>query len=191
MSLKRRPTDAEIVILAKQLRPLWQQGDSVRPWLRQHHEVLLGLVHGEWSWAAVSAALTKAGITYRTGKPWTEKQLRSEMSRSLQPLKGYRRRKPKPELPVAAAFEAIAVAAGPPAAGLQMSAVPIPPLVRFAASPPSPSPTATVSAARFKPASFRLQEPPSASSISSEATAQELTPSDHPAFGSPDPKEPS
>ena len=41
MSLKRRPTDDEIEALAELFRPLWRQGDIMRPWLRQHHDMLL------------------------------------------------------------------------------------------------------------------------------------------------------
>lgn len=96
MSLKRTPTDEEIDALAEQFRQLWRRGDVVRPWFRQHREMLLGLVHGDWSWASVGRALSKAGITYRTGTPWTAKWLRSDFSRAQTPLKGYARRGRKP-----------------------------------------------------------------------------------------------
>jgi hypothetical protein len=91
MPMKRTPTDDEIVVLAVQLGQLWRHGDVVRPWFRQHRDMLLSLVHGDWSWATLANALTKAGITYRTGKPWTAKWLRSDFCRAQIPLKGYRR----------------------------------------------------------------------------------------------------
>ena len=98
MPLKRTPTDEEIEALAEQFRNLWQDGDVVRPWFRQHREMLLGLVHGDWSWAAVGQALTKAGITYRTGKPWTAKWLQSDFSRAQMPLRGYGRKRGQREI---------------------------------------------------------------------------------------------
>lgn len=93
MSLKRVPTDDEINSLAEHFRTLWTPGDVVRPWFRKHREMMLELVHGAWSWAAIARALTKAGITYRTGKPWTAKWLQSDFSRAQVPLKGYARRR--------------------------------------------------------------------------------------------------
>ena len=93
MPRKRTPTDEEIEALAEQFRHLWRQGDVVRPWFRQHRDMLLGLVHGDWSWASVGQALTKAGITYRTGKPWTAKWLQSDFSRAQMPLRGYGRKR--------------------------------------------------------------------------------------------------
>jgi hypothetical protein len=177
MSLKRRPTDAEIEALAEIFRPLWRQGDIMRPWLRQHHELLRSLVHGEWSWAAVGAAMTKLGITYRTGKPWTEKGLRSELSRALMPLKGYRQRQPKPEA------QATAETNLRPGAVAQTNLPPIPPSV------PSLPPAAAVAAApRFKPASFRISE---SSFAPSESTPAETAHTPCQTFGPSEPKEPS
>lgn len=92
MSRKRIHTEAEIEALAEMLRPLWRQGDVVRPWLRQHYDMLFDLVHGHWSWAAIARAMTLAGITYRTGKAWDADWLQSEVYRARQPLKGYRRK---------------------------------------------------------------------------------------------------
>ncbi len=169
MSLKRRPTDAEIEALAEIFRPLWRQGDIMRPWLRQHHELLRSLVHGEWSWAAVGAAMTKLGITYRTGKPWTEKGLRSELSRARMPLKGYRQRQPKPEA------QATAETNLPPGAVAQTDLPPIPP------------PSAVAAAPRFKPASFRI---PETSPAPSESTPAEITGNYRQPFGPSEPKEP-
>ena len=47
--------------------------------------MLLDLVHGEWCWEAVGQALTKAGITYRIGKPWTADWLRADFARAEPP----------------------------------------------------------------------------------------------------------
>src|SRR5271168_689365 len=142
MSLKRTPTDEEIEALAEQFRPLWRQGDIVRPWLRQYRDMLLDLVHGGWSWASVGQALTRTGITYRTGKPWTAKWLRSEFSRAQIPLKGYRRRQSQAESLAAIRPPAPSIAAAP--------STPLP------LTPSQPAPNAP----RFKPASFRVSEPP-------------------------------
>jgi hypothetical protein len=177
MSLKRKPTDAEIEALAEIFRPLWQQGDILRPWLRQHHELLRSLVHGEWSWAAVGAALTKVGITYRTGMPWTDKRLRSELSRALLPLKGYRRRQPKPEAQPTAKTTLL------PGAVAQTDLPPIPP-----SAPSLPPAPAVAAAPRFKPASFRI---PESSSAPSESTSAEVARNHRLTFGPSEPKEPS
>lgn len=182
MSLKRKPTDAEIEVLAATLRPLWRPGDVVRPWLRQHRDMLLELVHGEWSWAAVGAALSKAGITYRTGAPWTAKTLRSEFSRAQTPLKGYRRRPGRsgdaaPEPPPVETPVTIGAGAVPPAAA---AAAPV-----ILPLPPGPRPFA-VSAPRFKPASLRVQDPPP---VPNEAERVEIERNRRLTFGPPEPKE--
>lgn len=135
MPRKRTPTDEEIEALAEQFRNLWRQGDVVRPWFRQHRDMLLGLVHGGWSWAAVGQALTKAGITYRTGKPWTAKWLQSDFSRAQTPLRGYaRKHDPHGSTPAKHPNPAL--------------------IATTAAAQPAPA------APRFKPASFRSPEPP-------------------------------
>ena len=92
MALKRTPSDDEIKALAAKFLALWSSGDVIRPWLRLHSEMLLAFVHSGWSWAAIARAMTLAGITYRTGKPWTADWLQSEAYRARLPLKGYRRR---------------------------------------------------------------------------------------------------
>ena len=182
MSLKRKPTDAEIEMLAATFRPLWRPGDVVRPWLRQHQDMLLELVHGEWSWAAIGAALSKAGITYRTGAPWTAKALRSEFSRAQTPLKGYRRRLGSPE----------AAASAPPPVEAQVTigagvvspaAAPAAPVM--SPLPPGPGPSAA-SGPRFKPASLRVHEAPP---VLSEAERAEIERNRRLTFGPPESKE--
>lgn len=91
MPYKRTATDDEIAVLAERLRPLWRSGDAVRPWLRKHGDLLINLVHDDWSWDGVAAALNGAGITYRTGNPWTGKRLNREYHRA--------RAKPKRAVP--------------------------------------------------------------------------------------------
>jgi hypothetical protein len=103
MSQKRMPSDHEIASLADRFRELWKPGEEMRPWLREQSELLLQLVHGKWSWASMARVLTTAGITYRTGKPWSAGLLRKDFSRAQSPLKGYARRQkvePPPEIAV-------------------------------------------------------------------------------------------
>lgn len=100
MSQKHMPSDHEISSLADQLRELWTPGEEVRPWLRAQRDILLGLVRGKWSWASMARVLTTAGITYRTGRPWSAGLLRKDFSRAQSPLKGYARR------PIATASDA-------------------------------------------------------------------------------------
>jgi hypothetical protein len=69
MTYKRTPTDDEIEALAEIFRPLWRVGEAVRPWLRKHDSMLNYLVHDDWSWAGVAAALDRTGFVYGTGKP--------------------------------------------------------------------------------------------------------------------------
>jgi hypothetical protein len=92
MSQKRMPSDHEIASLADRFRELWKPGEEMRPWLREQSEALLKLVYGKWSWASMARVLTTAGITYRTGKPWSAGLLRKDFSRAQSPLKGYARR---------------------------------------------------------------------------------------------------
>ena len=87
MPYKRTPTDEEIAALADQFRPLWRQNEPMRPWLRKHGEALMELVHGDWSWDSVAAALNRAGITYQTGNPWTGYRLRRNYLTAKIPLK--------------------------------------------------------------------------------------------------------
>ncbi len=87
MTYKRTPTDDEIEALAEIFRPLWRVGEAVRPWLRKHDSMLNDLVHDDWSWAGVAAALDRAGIGYGTGKPWQAEQLRAKIAGTRRPLK--------------------------------------------------------------------------------------------------------
>jgi len=93
MTKKSMPADHEISMLADGFREIWTPGEDIRTWLRKHNVIMLELVHGGWSWAALAVVLTKAGITYRTGTAWTTDSLRQEATRATAPLKGYARRR--------------------------------------------------------------------------------------------------
>ncbi len=139
MSLRRVPSDNEIEALAARFRAIWAPGEVIRPWLRQHAEMLLALVREGWSWAAIARALTRAGITYRTGRAWTADGLQSEAYRARKPLRGYVRKSTQPtETDLARGSEGVPPA---PAAGAIL-------------------PTAAPAEPRFKPVSFRPIEPP-------------------------------
>jgi hypothetical protein len=168
MPRKRKPTDDEIDTLADQFSQLWRPGDVLRPWFRQHQNMLLDLVHGAWSWESVGQALTKAGITYGTGKPWTAKWLQSDFNRAQQPLKGYGRNKPPPNSSSAPAPASVAPA--------------LPPVLITPATPASRK----SGGSRFKPATFRVVEPARALS---ETERAEIERNRRLTFGSPDKKE--
>lgn len=103
------------------------------------------LVNDDWSWAAVADALTRAGITWRTGRGWSAEGLRREIVRASIPLKsrGREGKAPSPAAQVSAPGEATTpqVAAGSPAPA--------------SFPPPSAAPVP-----RFKPASLKPYEPP-------------------------------
>jgi hypothetical protein len=149
MPYKRVVTEEEINALAEQLRPLWRPGDVIRPWLRRHSAMLLDLVRGDWSWSAIASAMTRAGITYRTGKPWTADWLQSDFYRARTPLKGHARRQrlaPEPEA------QAIGLRPSPQTAACDPDGQ--------APSPASESLSDRTSKLqpRFKPASFKPAE---------------------------------
>jgi len=151
MSQKRMPSDQEIASLADRLRDLWQPGEEIRPWLREQGGVLLELIHGKWSWASMARVLTAAGITYRTGRPWSANLLRKDFSRAQAPLKGYARR------PSSTAPDIVVLLPG--------SALPSTAMTQHATdAPPSITP-----GQRFKPAVPKPYAPPS------ELTADERT----------------
>src|SRR3978361_219160 len=85
MPYKRPPTDAEVAALAERLKPLWRTGEAMRPWLRKHGDMLVTLVHDDWSWEGIAAALNHARITYHTGNAWTGKRLNREYHRARKP----------------------------------------------------------------------------------------------------------
>jgi len=105
MPLKRRPSDEELNQLAAEFRGKWQPGNVIRPWLRKHQARLTALVAEDWSWATLADALTRAGITYRSQRPWTGDGLKAEVRRASLPLKSRGRGKapsPAAQLPAPA-----------------------------------------------------------------------------------------
>jgi hypothetical protein len=149
MPIKRQPSEAELDALAERFRALWRAGDVLRPWLRKHHAMFRALVHDDWSWAAVAVALTRAGITWRTGRAWSAEGLRREVVRASLPLKsrGWAAEAPAP----ASSDPASGAPAGPQAA----AASPVP---AQAAPAPAPPPSGST-VPRFKPASLKPYEP--------------------------------
>jgi hypothetical protein len=137
MPVKRKPSEAELAALAEEFRALWRQGDVVVPWLRKHKNRLRALIVDDWSWAAIANALTRAGITYRTGRPWTANNLRYDVRRASRPLKRQ-------------------LIAGTAAAVPQAAASPIP--AQAVAAPILPPSASAVP--RFKPGSLKPYEPP-------------------------------
>ena len=89
MPKKRKVSAEEIAVLAKQFRGLWSKGTIMRPWMREHRPMVLGLVHGDYSWDAIARAFSKANIKYDDGKgqDWTSEGLRREFVRAVRPLK--------------------------------------------------------------------------------------------------------
>jgi hypothetical protein len=89
MPKKRKPSVEEIAALTNELRTLWRRGEALRPWLRKHRQMILDLVHDDWSWAAIAKVFSKAGIKYRAGKgqDWHAEGLRREFVRAAIPLK--------------------------------------------------------------------------------------------------------
>lgn len=150
MPFKRVVTDDEIEILAEQFRTLWRPGDVIRPWLRRHSKMLLELVHGDWSWSAIASAMTRAGITYRTGKPWTADWLQSDFYRARAPLKGQVR---KQRLEKNTAEEPVVPLQPPQAEPRAQAGQPTRSTVE---APPDQAPKAEP---RFKPVSIKPFEP--------------------------------
>lgn len=82
MAYKRPRTDDELHGLAVELRALWQAGTPVRGWLRDRHPHFGRLLNQGWTWAAIATAMNEAGITYRTGTPWSGVNLRADAFRA-------------------------------------------------------------------------------------------------------------
>ena len=154
MPIKRQPNDDELDALAGRFRALWRAGNVLRPWLRKHHALFRELVDDDGSWAAVAAALTRAGITWRTGRPWSAEGLRREIVRACLPLKKPGRAaqapSPSPSIPEPHT-QAAPIGAAPAPAQPRRGSGAVPSTL-----PPSNDPTVP----RFKPASLKPHEPP-------------------------------
>jgi hypothetical protein len=156
MPLKRQPSDEELNQLAAEFRALWQSGNVIRPWLRKHQARLKTLVGEDWSWATLADALTRAGITYRSKRPWTGDGLKAEVRRAGLPLKRQPFAAPSPttgQVPVG----------GPHRHQLPPSG-PVPSQFMAARRPPGDPEIAgdnrARSVLRFKPGAIRPPEPP-------------------------------
>jgi len=156
MPFKRQPSDEELIQLAEEFRHLWQSGNVIRPWLRKHQARLRALVAGDWSWATLADALTRAGITYRSKRPWTGDGLRAEVRRAGLPLKSRPRDAPSTttgQIP----------AADSPAPQPPSLDVVIPKSTHARPSPAELEPASDNrgrSVPRFKPGAIRPPEPP-------------------------------
>ena len=163
MPIKRRPSELELVALSDQFRALWRPGDVLRPWLRRHHPMIRNLVHSDWSWATVADALTRASITYRTGRAWSAEGLRREVARASAPLRGYGRHGaggPAAPLPSHEAAAQQATLSAAPAALLRPALQQIRPAVPRPQSPQASPAVATPPVPGFKAFSLKPQEPP-------------------------------
>jgi len=77
MPKKRIPSADEIEVMAADILLYIKHGETIRPFIRRNRERLRAIVKDE-SWATLALVLTKAGITYGTGRPWTEHILQQE-----------------------------------------------------------------------------------------------------------------
>ena len=91
MPKKRIPSADEIEVMAADILLYMKNGETIRPFIRRNRERLRAIVKDE-SWATLALVLTKAGITYGTGKPWTEYILQQEFFHATAPSKRQNRR---------------------------------------------------------------------------------------------------
>lgn len=97
MPRKRPRTDADVERLAAEFRERWTPAYGITPWLRKMGPRLHRMVRDDaWAWADIGRAMTLAGITYESGKPWNgtllmvkaaqaRKQLRDRSTRATLP----------------------------------------------------------------------------------------------------------
>ncbi|MCF3947110.1 hypothetical protein AiwAL_10815 [Acidiphilium sp. AL] len=52
------------------------------------------MLDAHWKWAEIAAILTRAGVIYGTGKPWTVEVLTATYHRAKKPLKSSKPRWP-------------------------------------------------------------------------------------------------
>lgn len=160
MNQKPLPSRANVKGLATRLKNLWAPDQSVRPFLRKHTALFRELQRDGWSWAGLALGMNKAGITYRTAKPWTADTLMQAFSRAQVALKDKPR--PQQEAPKEAAIQDgnTAMAASTTDAGASFVAPAIAEPTAFGAPLSAPvGGEATRPAPRFKPVSFRPREP--------------------------------
>jgi hypothetical protein len=96
MTKKRIPSDDEIEVMAKEILPHLRRGETIRPFIRRNQDQLRSIVQDE-SWATLALVLTKVGVTYGTGTPWTGRSLHHEFIHATAASK--RRENRAPESP--------------------------------------------------------------------------------------------
>ena len=151
MPKQREAVPEEIAALAAELRNLWRAGQRLRPWLRKHRQMILGLVHDEWSWDIMAIAFSLAKIKYRSGrgKDWSGEGLRREFFRAALPLKRDKNRENVIDsAPAARSNPVVNANQSPSVAGNQAMPTMTPVTLPTAAAAP-----------RFKPVSLRPAEP--------------------------------
>jgi hypothetical protein len=97
--LNRPPphTEEEIQALVDEFAPSYQPGVTIlTAWFRLQAPRINGLLDANWKWSEIAAVLTRAGVIYGTGKPWTVEVLTAAYHRAKRPIKT-----PKPRWPAA------------------------------------------------------------------------------------------
>ena len=85
--------ESDIETLADELRARLRHGDSIEAWMRRNVAKLTRLVRDQgWRWDDVGAAMTRAGISYSTGRAWTPEVLRVKASEARAQIRARRER---------------------------------------------------------------------------------------------------
>ena len=116
MPRKHPRTDADVEKLAAEFRQRWTPAHGITPWLRRMGSRLQRMVRDEsWAWADIGRAMTLAGITYESGKPWTG---------TLLMVKAAQARKQARDRLTRASVAPILPAAAPPLAAINTPSMP-------------------------------------------------------------------
>jgi len=86
--LNRPPphTEEEIQALVDEFAPSYQPGVTIlTAWFRLQAPRINGLLDANWKWSEIAAVLTRAGVIYGTGKPWTVEVLTAAYHRAKRP----------------------------------------------------------------------------------------------------------
>ena len=101
MPRKYARPDADVERVAADLRTRWVPADGIAPWLRKNLPRLRRMARDDaWSWADIGRAMTLAGITYGSGKPWTGKMLTMKVAQAQNQLRQREAERPSREAPV-------------------------------------------------------------------------------------------
>jgi hypothetical protein len=158
MPKRHEPSHDEIEALAATFRALWRRDKPLRPWLRKHRQMVLDLVHDEWSWNSIAKVFSVAGIKYRegNGKDWHGEGLRCEFARAALLLK---RDKNPPIVIDARRARQAKDALDVPRLSDNSKAASFVVASRSAPHEPAAAPAPVAPVPRFKPVSFRPPEP--------------------------------